>query len=132
MAMTGMTTERVERAIRGKAPINLFGCVFCDALDQAELEEFERAKVRGYVVCHGNRDYPWTAWWCWCQAIGHPYAAVKPHGRRYAWVEFELTSLWHELSPEGVNLNVADEVGGKSSVGWRCCSHQHDDGHRSV
>jgi hypothetical protein len=101
MAMTGMTTELVEKAIRGKAPIILFGGVFCDALDRAELEEFERAKVRGYVVCWGKRDYLWTAWWCWCQATGHPYAAVKPNGRRYAWVEFELTSLWHEFSPEG-------------------------------
>jgi hypothetical protein len=102
MAMTGMTTERVEKAIQGQVPIHLFGCVFCDALNTAEMEEFERAKVRGYVVCHGKRDYLWTAWWCWCQATGHPYAAVKPNGRRYAWVEFELTSLWHELSPEGV------------------------------
>jgi hypothetical protein len=102
MAMTGMTTERVEKAIRGRAPIHWNGCVFCDALKAAEMEEFERAKVRGYVVCWGKRAYLWTAWWCWCQATGHPYAAVKPNGRRYAWVEFELTSLWHELSPEGV------------------------------
>lgn len=29
----------------------MFGGVFCDALDRAEFEEFERAKVRGYVAC---------------------------------------------------------------------------------
>ena len=36
MAMTEMTTERVEKAIRGRAPIHWNGCVFCDALKAAE------------------------------------------------------------------------------------------------
>lgn len=97
--MPRLTPEQVDGAVRGELALMQNGRPVSLRLTCAELEAYDLAEKRGFVVApQGSRLA--TAWFYLCDACGRPYVRIAWRGQRFAEVWLDLNTTDYRLTTE--------------------------------